>query len=86
MGLRLLERNSPSPLSPRTLSESRDIARAIESAVKSRWNRRRDFNLDVFDTLCKIVAAALNARPARRSAPLDALQKLDEQGKKALRC
>lgn len=35
----------------------------------------------ICDTLCKVVAAALNPRPGRRSTPQQALTMLEQDGK-----
>jgi hypothetical protein len=80
VGLRLLERGSSPPFSPKRLSESENIASTLKAAVLQQWEDTEGFSSDVFQTLCDIVAAALNRRPTLRSTPQGALEKLEEQG------
>jgi hypothetical protein len=81
-----LEKNSSPRLLASDLSKCHDIYTAIKITARDRWacNWASDNDIDeqIFDTLCKVVAAALNPRPNHRSTPQQILQMICHEGKK----
>lgn len=81
VGLRLLERNSSSSDSSNELNECNDICSTIKAKVKERWANTKDFDGQILNTICRVVAAALNPRPYHRSTPQRTLEMLAQEGK-----